>query len=234
MKTFSTTVDYSLDPFMSDEQSASLLEESFVKMMDELDEDERKKKERAAAQARAAARLQSMPAESVSRNGSWSDEDTAVASGISLMPGSETYETYIREREGMDSFELERADLAEIGFGTKGDLEAPGADEFHEEYSKKLATQDNRRIEQEYTADGRRYVGRDRIRDRRMIKASEADDIAYMARTMSGGTANELDDAFAEDVPEILDELVYDDGVSSMQAAARETEQVMYRMSKYT
>lgn len=236
MKRFMSDANYDLDPFVFDdsEEFAETFVDEFQRLTEEYDEEERKKKERAAAIARTAAAMQAEVTSRMAAGAAGSvNEDTAVADGLSLMQGSDTYENYVRERMGMDEFQLERANLSEIGFGTKGDLQAPGDDPVHEQREQELAHQDNERIEREFTVDGRRYVGRDRIRDKRLIKSAQAKDIEKMAKVRSGRTASSYDDRFAEHVPEIMDHLIYDDGVSSLDRDVDKTSRILDKLAQF-
>lgn len=235
MKRFMSDANYDLDPFIFDdsEEFVEAFVDEFQRLTDEYEEEERKKKERAAAIARTAAALQSDVNSTIAARAAGNvNEDTAMADGLSLMQGSEAYEGYVRERMGMDQFELERAELSEIGFGTKGDLQAPGDDQDHADREQELSRQDTDRIEREFTVDGRRYIGRDRIRDKRLIKSAQAKDIEKMARVRSGRTASRHDDRFAEVVPEIMEHLVYDDGVASLDKDVDKTSRILDKLAQ--
>lgn len=144
-------------------------------------------------------------------------QDSAKSDGVSLALGSREHRDYVRDREGMDTFEQERASLAEIGFGTKGDTEAPGPDEFHDERYEELSQQDEETSdtnEQQYEAGD---DARGRIMHDHVVKHVQADRIYAMANSIADSTPGLDDDHFAEDVlPGVLKSKVHDISVSSL------------------
>lgn len=155
-------------------------------------------------------------------------EDTAVADGLSLNIGSEAHETYVRERKGMDQFELRRANLAELGFGRPEDFEAPPDDQFHLERSEKLAEQEGDILARELSYDETRSDTRRQRAQRRMNKQIQAEAIMDMAADMADDTPTSADDEFVhEDLPEIMDSFISNDTVASLDGEAARTSRVI-------
>lgn len=218
--------DYSRDiPWGVESQRASI-----DKVLDEFmvfdEEKERKKRERMLQAQRAMAQVghSSRPRGQnhvfgIHADGTPVDEgqDDAIAGGLSLAMGSAAHREYVRDRQGMDEFEQRRANLSEIGFGTKGDREAPGPDEFHEELAEDLAAQDAETAEsnEEQFSKGKNAVTE--VMAEHVMKHDQAERIIALARSRAAGTETTADDDFVSDVlPDVLGRKVHDVSVRNL------------------
>lgn len=217
----SIVADYSLDVLSRDVegQRASIdrvLEEFMV--VDE--ERERRRRERMfeAQRAMAAAGHSSVPREqnhlfASHGNGPLGDDgqDDTIASGLSLALGSVAHKVYVQNREGMDQFERDRADMAAIGFGTKDDQKAPGPDEYHDELAADRAQQDAETAADNEAQVDKRRMATTEIMHEHVLKHEQAERIIEMARDMADMTPTSADDDFVEDaLPHILSSHVHD------------------------
>lgn len=157
-----------------------------------------------------------------------SDGDTRMSDGLSLALGSSAHIEYVQERSGMDQFERERARLASIGFGVKSDMEAPGADEFHEERYEELSHQDTEREERFRELSEMSGQGQNRVHAARVVKGEQAKSIIDFARKRAAGTRGSADDEFvSKKLDRIMDGLVYDDSRSDIASEHGATESVL-------
>lgn len=234
--------DYSLDvPWGVESQRASI-----DKVLDEFmaydEERERRRRERMleAQRAMAATGHSSAPRGqnhlfAIHGDGTPVDDsqDDAIASGLSLAMGSEAHKVYVQNREGMDRFERERADMAAIGFGTKGDQEAPGADEYHDELMADRAQQDAETAAgNELQADKRRMATTERMHEH-VLKHEQAERIIELARERAGSTETSVDDQFvSEALPKILESRVHDVAVRNLDRDVIATDHVMDKIEE--
>lgn len=130
-------------------------------------------------------------------------QDTDVADGLSLALGSDTHEDYVRVREGFDVFDLERAHLAELGFGTKSDLVEKSPDEFHEEYDRDtFEYSDEMNDDFEIERDEMRETNGARILYRRVTKDADAEHLVRELQARAAETPGLGDDEFVNEISE--------------------------------
>ena len=230
--------DYSLDTLISATSEVASIDKVLERYAAYDEDVERKRRERMLAAHQAMARNGHSSAPrgrnhvfAIHGDGSpveGDSEDTAMADGLSLAQGSREHEVYVRDRSGMDRFERRRADMASIGFGTKGDMQAPGADEFHDERYEELSHQDA-----DTAADNELQLSKDdtmvaeRLEDH-VLKHEQAERIIKFAQSRAGMTATEVDDQFVSDhLPKILERKVHDIGVSDLDRDEAITEKVL-------
>lgn len=233
----SIVADYSLDvPWGVEGQRASI-DKVLDEYMTKDEERERKRRERMLQAQRmlASSHHSSAPRGrnhvfGIHADGTAVDDtqDGAMADGLSLAMGSAAHRVYVQNRQGMDSFERERADMARIGFGTKGDQEAPGADEFHDERYEELSHQDDETAESnelQLSKDDSAVAAR---MEGHVIKEEQAERIMRMAQARADRSATLADDAFAEShLPRILDHAVHDMTKRTLDEDVAATERVM-------
>lgn len=159
--------------------------------------------------------------------------DGRMGDGLSLALGSAAQREYVRDRMGMDRFEQVRAELAMDGFGTKSDLEAPGADEFHEERYEELSGQDADLAEREADLGELRGKAQSRSQAYRVSKEVASEGFLAEARGRADMTASQLDDEFVEkDLSEILSDAVTDTSEQDLSEAEHLTDFVLDSFSK--
>jgi hypothetical protein len=159
-------------------------------------------------------------------------EDDRMSGGVSLAQGSDAYVEYVEERQGMDEFERDRAEKSRDGFGSKGDLEVPDFDEFHERRYHSLSKQDADRLAREDVVhrNGRRMV-RD-VEAYRVIKGRQAQAIIDHAQRMSAGTPSVVDDEFvSDDLGGIMESMVDDPTRRTLDGEAAKTQKIMDDLS---
>ena len=224
--------DYSLDTMLDDNSQRAGIEQIISKYRAYDEERERKRRERlykAQQQAVANANV----ARNNSSSGGFDEQDTAIADGLSLALGSEAHENYVQNRQGMDQFERQRADLASIGFGTKGDQQAPGADEFHDERYEVLSQQDAVTSDDNELQLDRGEFGVSAKLESHVIKHVQAEKIMRMASAKAGGTNTDIDDNFVEKVlPHILDERTHDAGIHDLEKDIAITGSILDNIAK--
>ena len=145
-------------------------------------------------------------------------QDTDVADGLSLALGSDTHEDYVRVREGFDGFDLERAHLAEIGFGTKSDLVEKSPDEFHEDYDQATFEYSDE-INDDFEAEREemRETNGSRILYNRVTKDADAEHIVRAMQDVAKHTKSLADDELVDEiVSREVDTAVENDSVSDL------------------
>lgn len=214
------SADYSLGALLGTESQRASIDKILDKYAFNDEERERKRRQRMleAQRAMSAVGHSSAPRGqnhlfSIHGDGSFIDDsqDGAIADGLSLAMGSEAHKVYVQNRQGMDQFERQRADMSEIGFGTKGDREAPGADEYHDEYYDEMAHQDAETAEGNELQASKRTMGVRVVQEDHVIKHEQAERIIAMAQARAASTATTADDDFVDDhLPSILGRSVHD------------------------
>ena len=145
-------------------------------------------------------------------------QNTDVADGVSLALGSDTHEDYVRVRSGFDKFDLERAHLAEIGFGTKSDLVEKSPDEFHEEYDEAtFEYSDDMNDDFEAEREEMRETNGSRILHNRVTKDADAEHIVRAMQNVAKHTKSLADDELVDEiVSREVDAAVENDSVSDL------------------
>lgn len=153
-------------------------------------------------------------------------QNTDVADGISLALGSDTHEDYIRVREGFDEFDLERAHLAEIGFGTKSNLVEKAPDDFHEEYDQAtFEYSDEMNDDFEAEREEMRETNGSRILYRRVTKDADAEHIVRAMQGVAKGTRSLIDDELVDEVvAREIDSAVENDSVPDLSRVRKHVE----------
>lgn len=140
-------------------------------------------------------------------------EDTAKADGASLAPGSSEYREYLRDQQGMDSFEQEKYERSKA-YSRSGDVITPDKDEWHEEQAQELANEPvERRAERAREGDGRLSTAERKV-SHQIRKNLYKDDVVRMASARAERTETKEDDkAVKRRLPKDLEKQIYDDGV---------------------
>lgn len=140
-------------------------------------------------------------------------EDTAKADGASLAPGSAEYREYLRDQQGMDRFEQQKAERSKA-YRRSGDVITPEKDEWHEEKAQALAAEPVKRRDERAREDDGRLSTAERKVSHQIRKNLYKDDVVRMASAIAEHTDSKEDDkAVKRRLPKDLEKQIYDDGV---------------------
>lgn len=140
-------------------------------------------------------------------------ENTAKADGASLALGSSEYREYLRDHQGMDRFEQQKAERSKA-YQRSGDVITPDIDEWHQQRAQELAQEPARRKAARMREDDGRLSTAERKISHQIRKDLYKDDVMRMAEAKAAKTPSKDDDKIvARRLPKELEKQIYDDGV---------------------